>query len=303
MTMPHGEMLGMLFALGALVLWSISPFFFTFATRRIGAFSTNLIRLCMALPFLFLACGLEWFGTGTLVSVHWSSVLLLLLSGIIGLSIGDQFLFTALSEMGPERTSLIMTLSPAATSALAWIFLHENLALEQIVSILLILGGVLITTWQVDAIHLQKKIWKGLFNGLASALCQAIGAILARQAFHLDGHFSSVFATTLRISAGALTLLLLAGFSGRLKSIISQAREPLIARRLILGTIAGPVCGMLLFVSALKFQAAGIVSTITFMTPLIIIPLGAYGYGTKLGWRVLLGAGVGLIGVVWLGLY
>lgn len=41
---------GLLLALGALGLWSLSPFFFTATGRRIGPFATNLLRLQLAMP-------------------------------------------------------------------------------------------------------------------------------------------------------------------------------------------------------------------------------------------------------------
>jgi drug/metabolite transporter (DMT)-like permease len=98
-----------------------------------------------------------------------------------------------------------------------------------------------------------------------------------------------------------LVLASFAGLRGWLGTAFTAARNPQVARRLLAGTVAGPVGGMLFYVAALKYQPAGIVATITFMCPLLIIPLGTWRYGTRLGLKVLLGGAVALAGVVFLG--
>jgi drug/metabolite transporter (DMT)-like permease len=71
---------------------------------------------------------------------------------------------------------------------------------------------------------------------------------------------------------------------------------------LLAGVVFGPTLGMLCYIAALKSAPAGIVTTITFMAPLLIIPIGARLYRTRIGWAALAGTLLSLAGVILLGL-
>jgi len=53
--------------------------------------------------------------------------LMLSLSGIVGLFMGDLLLFQSFVWMGPRLTMLVYTVSPALTAVLAWFFLGETI--------------------------------------------------------------------------------------------------------------------------------------------------------------------------------
>src|SRR5258705_13983479 len=96
------DLRGLLFALAALICWSISPFFFTSMGKRVGPFSTNLLRLALAFAFLLLL-SLARRAVGLLPSLPGASAWFwLTASGIVGLSIGDAFLYRPFVTLGPD---------------------------------------------------------------------------------------------------------------------------------------------------------------------------------------------------------
>jgi drug/metabolite transporter (DMT)-like permease len=292
---------GFVYALGTLCLWSISPFFFTTAGRRIGPFATNLARVWLALPLLIVGCALQWIWGGS--HFAWptlNSWILLAASGAAGLAIGDHFYYSTLTESGPERASLIMTLAPVSTAVLALVFLREVLTLQQWIGMALVLGGVVFAIWRTTSAK-PESTRKGIWVGVAAALCQAVGSILARQGFLGQPNLSPLFATTIRLGAAAVILLAVARMRGPIGSIVDSVRKTRTAWWLVGGTLAGPLGGMLFFVAALKHAPAGIVTTIIFMSPIFVFPLGAWRYGTRLGFRTLIGGVAALTGVFLLG--
>lgn len=64
------------------------------------------------------------------------------LSGIVGLSLGDVFLFQALVSIGPRLGTLLLSLAPIFGSIIAWGFFGEVLTASQIVGIVLGLAGI-----------------------------------------------------------------------------------------------------------------------------------------------------------------
>lgn len=300
------QTIGIFFALGALACWSISPFFFTAAGRRIGALALNLNRLLLALIVLScISLGLH-LATDT-PPPTLQGALLLLVSGAVGLGIGDFFMYRSLSALGPERTSLFMTLAPATTALTAFLALDERLTTPQVFGMALVLSGVAASTWKPSMSRpasfsfLNPVAWSMASNGLMAALCQGVGATMARQAFLRETSLSPIHATTLRIAGAVMLLLGIVQMRGGLMPTLNKALEPYVWKRIAAGSLVGPILGMLCYVAGLKYAPAGIVTTITFMTPLLIIPLGAWHYGTRPSARLLLGATLSLSGVLFLG--
>lgn len=311
------DALGIFLALGALVLWSLSPFFFTATGRRIGPFATNLLRLSLAMPVLVVFCLLQYAAQGAGQGAGTASgfpgartALVLAASGWVGLGAGDLFLYRSFYHIGPERTSLLISLAPAITTAIAWLFLGELLSPAQLTGITLVLAGVTLAVWRRGVAAAASAsagasagppLWRGGWNGAVAALCLGASTVLAREAFLLEPGLSPLYATTLRVGAAAVLILLIAAARGVARRGYGTLRDPWIRKRMLLGTLVGPVGGMTLYVAAMKFQPAGVVATITFMTPLLVMPLGAWHYGTRLGLRTVLGALAALAGVVLLG--
>lgn len=313
MAMP--EVRGLLFAGAALVLWSLSPFFFTRTGRLIGPFATNLLRLLFAfLALLAIIAAQRILGHSAAMPLvpAW---LWLSASGIVGLTIGDAYLYKAFVAVGPERTSQIQTLAPAATAAIAWVALREFLSGPQVLGMVLILAGVLMATTaaartarrgteagNIPDTAAAQRVSAGTWAAIWSALFQAIGTVLARQAFKSQPDLDPVLATTVRIGAGTAALWGYARWLGPIRPILGPWREPRAMRLMAIGVLFGPLLGMLCYVAALKSAPAGIVTTITFMAPLLIIPIGAVAFGTRITAAAVWGTALSLGGVVLLGL-
>jgi drug/metabolite transporter (DMT)-like permease len=330
---------GLLLALATLVLWSISPFFFTNTGKRIGPFPTNLLRLSLALGLLMGLLAIRAALGASAAAPHLAAWLWLTASGALGLAIGDAFLYEGFVTLGPERTSQIQTMAPAVTAVIAWIFLKEFLTWSQTAGMALILAGVFIATTSaarrktavlvaeahaegaalpMEAPSVKAKaasiasastsvkpgslLWTGTMAAAWSALFQGLGTVLARQAFLGQPDLDPLGATTIRIGAGAAALWCYAGFKGPMRPALGAWTDPKVFRLLLAGTVFGPVSGMICYISALKYAPAGIVTTVTFMAPLLIIPIGARLYGTRITAAAMWGTALSVAGVALLGL-
>lgn len=313
---------GIVLSFAALFFWSISPFCFAATGRSIGPFATNFFRLLFASVVLgLILLGQRLLGN-VIIFPHLQAFLWFAASGVAGLAIGDFFLYRGLASIGPEKTSQIMVLSPAITAALAWMVLKETLHFYHIMGMVLVLFGVSIATW--DAVKKNKNtikngeqnsrasakgpastkmdLWfNGTGAGIFSALFQSIGTLAARQGFLLQHNLDPIMATSIRIGIGAFCVLILARWQGAIKPMWQSTKTPGVIKLLLIGTAAGPVIGMICYVGGLKYAPAGIVTTITFMTPLIVIPLGARMYRTRIGPLAIVGTAVSLVGVCFLG--
>jgi drug/metabolite transporter (DMT)-like permease len=300
---------GIVLALGALLFWSLTPFFFAATGRMIGPFATNLLRLSVAAPVMLAASivGLLLTGITAAGLPDLRAILILALSGVLGLGLGDLLLYRSLFRVGPERSSLLMTLAPAAAAAMAYSMLDESLSGSQLGGMTLVLGGVLLAVWKSSSSTASGTsprhhgFWYGASAGIAAAVCQAASSVMVRQVFLESPDLSPLHATTVRITAAALAILVVARTRNGLTTGFKSMRLPRVLPRLLAGTLSGPILGMTCYIAAMKYQPAGVVVTITFMTPLLVMPLGAWHYGTRIGTRMVAGAGVALAGIALLG--
>jgi drug/metabolite transporter (DMT)-like permease len=310
---------GIILAVLALGCWSLAPFCFTAVGRRIGPLATNMLRLALAtLALGGIALARLWAGFAVPLP-HPEAIAWLAASGVIGLTIGDAFLYRAFVTLGPGRTSQIQTLAPAATAAFAWLALGEILAGRQLAGMALILGGVLTATsgavpardGNAPLRHARREgrrpfalgdLKDGVWAAIWSALFQGAGTVLARQGFLSQADLDPLLATAIRVGAGTAGLWAFARSHGPWRPVLGAWNQKSTLRILLGGVVFGPTLGMLCYIAALKSAPAGIVTTITFMAPLLIIPIGARLYGTRIGWATLAGTALSLAGVTLLGL-
>ena len=146
---------GELAALATSVCFSATSTLFTFAGRQVGSVVVNRTRLVLAVCFLIAAHLL--LGTPLPVHVAGERWFWLGISGIIGLVLGDAFLFQAFIWIGPRLSMLMMALAPIIASLMAWLFLDEILSVMQILGILVTVAGI---AWVVLEQNGQRKISK-----------------------------------------------------------------------------------------------------------------------------------------------
>ncbi|WP_413164114.1 DMT family transporter [Capilliphycus salinus ALCB114379] len=283
-------------ALLAAFFWSLSSVVYSQAGEKIPAIGLNLIKGILAIAMLVLTLVLR----GSLFpDIELTIIGLLLLSGIIGIAIGDSAYFTTLKCLGPRRALLMETLAPPLTAILAFIFLQERLPLSAWCGIILtVLGVAWVVTERVgDGVVGSTHLRRGLLFGLLAEICQAVGIILSHLAL-TQTEISPLWSTLLRLSGGTVILILWLFVQ---RQNVKLLLTPLQSRRtfLVIGlaTFLGTYLGIWLQQTALKFTAAGIAQALSSTSPLFVLPIAA-SLGDRVSLRAILGAIVAIAGVV-----
>lgn len=286
---------GELAALSAACLWAVSSVIFSRLGQRIPPLELNMLKGAIAIAFLVFTLLLRG---ELLAAINPTAFCLLLLSGVMGIGIGDTAFFTALNHLGPRRALLMETLAPAITAILALIFLQEQLSIGAWCGILLtILGVAWVIGEQVPGTSDRPThLIRGIRFGLLASIALATGAVLAR-AVLASTSISPLWAALLRLSAGTLILLPWAWFRQQqqrwqLKTLNSTQ---LIAA-IVFAAFAGTYLGIWLQQTAIKFTAAGVALTLTNTSPLFVIPIAIW-MGERISTRAILGAIVAIGGI------
>ncbi len=278
-------------ALAVALCWTLSALFFEKAGHKIGSFSVNIIRLVMA--FLLLGITLM-FTQGYFIPMHGSieSWAWLGLSGVVGLFLGDMFLFESYTIIGSRTSTLIMSTVPVLTSLMGWIFLNEHLSGKEILAILIVVSGIFIAI--ADKRLKMKVPAKGLLFAFGGATGQAIGLILSKKGM---GDFDAISATQIRIVFGAISFALFFTYIKRWGKIFSSLKDKNALKNVSIGAFFGPFIGIALSLFAIQHTNTGIASTLMSLVPILIIVPSARMFNEKITPHQVIGAVISLIGV------
>lgn len=288
------EYIGELAALAAAVLWSFSSIVFTAASKRIGSIQLNINRMIIAIFLLlltFLIFDID-------LSLTWTQIFYLTLSGIVGLVLGDSFLFKSFELIGPRLGLLIMSFNPAIAALMAYFILGEFLAIWGVAGIVLTLTGVSIVVLERPKKSAAfKPSPAGVACGFLAAAGQGAGLVLAKLAF-LEADVHSVTATFARILSATIIFLPVAVLMKKYKNPFKLFFNDRKALWLVsLGALIGPYLGIALSFLAIVYAKVGVASTLMSTMPVIMLPLSVWFYKEKLTFFAIVGAFVAVAGV------
>lgn len=289
--------IGELAALATSFLFAMTALIFTKTGHMVGSQVTNRMRLMFALIYLVILNSIL-FREPLPFSAESSRWIWLSLSGIIGLSLGDAFLFQSLVSVGPRLGSLLLSLAPIFGSIIAWIFFGESLTFLQITGIMLALTGIawVVLSHEEPPNTPHGHTSRGMLFGVLAGLGQAVGLVLSKQG--MFGEFSPFQANAIRMLAAVIFIWAWTALEGKTGATIRALREkpraiPLIA----LGAVMGPLLGVSASLLAVQHAEVGVASTLMALPPVIILPISYFVFKEKIGWQAILGTVLAIAGV------
>jgi drug/metabolite transporter (DMT)-like permease len=300
----------MIAAFFATLLFAVSSMCGHRSSRQIGGAEANFWRVCLSAVFLGL-----WaytFGSG----LTGDAFPFFLLSGLIGVGLGDTGFYEALPRLGSRRSVLLVQCFTAPIAALIeWLWLGTTLNAAEIACIAVILIGVAVALAPGDHLHITPREWRsGIAFSLVAAFCGALGTVVSRKAFavaHAAGQFPDAGTTGYqRVLGGmifpAVILLVVRWRSAHAHGGVFEEKTRQISREKwrrvwpwVLGNaLAGQTLGMSCFQWAIEKTPAAIVTAIIALTPVVLLPLTRILEGEKIGVRSLFGALIAVAGVI-----
>lgn len=298
---------GLAAAATAAMFWACATVMYRRIGRVLPPVRMNLTKNLVATVLLTLVVGGAWVFSSDRAqpfTLATPLMVLLILSGIVGIGIGDSCFFAALARIGARRTLLLFMLAPVATAALAWPTLGETLGPWQAVGIAVTVAGI---AWviaernhaaadgHVDAL--------GITFAVGAALCQAGGALLTRYVF-AQGDIAAAPSAFVRIVAGSAILLLMLPLDKLLPEAGGAAenhpQRPSVKHTWAMVAVAatiGSFLGIWLQQVAFKSDAnVGVAQTLLSTSPLFVLPIVAL-LGDRVSRRAVIGALVSIAGI------
>ncbi len=290
---PWGE----LAALATAVCWSFTAILFSFGGRRVGSGVINRSRLLFALVFLLITHRLleGVFFPRDVEPFRWGW---LALSSLLGLVLGDAFLFRAYVLIGPRLSMLMMSTVPILSAIFGRVLFGESVTALELLAILVAVGGIawVVTEGQDQTLPDDRRAHRrGLLFAFLGALGQVANLVTAR--FALGDGFSTISATLIRILVALVVLWGLAAARGQVRHTFRQWRDRQAFSALVAGSTVGPFLGIWLSLIAVQNARLGIASTLMALPPVLLIPLEYALYRRRVSRRALAGTLAAMAGV------
>ena len=292
MPVEFNKFIGESAALSAAILWAISSVIYSRLGLKISPLQLNLYKGIIAIALIAITLLIQ--GTA-LINLSTSTVVLLTISGMIGIGLGDTAYFSALNSLGARRTLLLETSSPPMGALLALIFIGEQLAYSSWCGIFLTILGIAWVISERNPVDQLSVSLQGIMWGILAAIAQALGAVISRYAL-IQSAVTPLESTLIRLIGGTVIVIGLLFFP-----LTKQTKMQWQISRRSLGVIAiaafgSTYLGIWLQQISLKFAPTGIAQTFLATSPLFILPIVAL-QGEKISLRAILGVVVSVAGI------
>lgn len=285
--------MGVFAALGTALCWAIAARLYQQTGNAFSPLSMNFWKGAISIVILSVVILI----VPTNLHSHYA-LGVLLVSGFIGIGIGDTLFFRALKSIGDSQTVLVAeTLAPIFTALFAMAFIGEWLTWQQWVGIAVVLLAIdmVIKSRKRDTTHVFAT--SGYLYAVGAAICQAVGAVMSRDIL-AAGNIDAASAALFRLIGGMgfVVPLMLASKTGWLPKVTQGGKT---WRIFIIATLLGTTAAIYLQMFAIANAKAAVVQTLIATSALMSLGvawiLGEKASKATLYWSIAALVGVGLL--------
>ena len=265
-------MLSTLLALGAALSWTIAGLVGHEPARQLGSLHFNRLRMIASAILLVAMMGM----TGASWSLEPSYFWAILMSSIIGVVMGDFFLFVAMRRLGPRRTGLLFAANAPIAAILGWLILDEIVSILTALAVVIGFVGIclaIIYGKRRDLLHVWEEItpplWIGLVAGFLAAFGQAAGVLFLRPV--MEAGTDPFLASLIRVVIAGLVLWATLPFDPHRHTAFVMPSKRLL---MLIGAngFFGLSFGVALLLKALETGSVAKVTILSATSPVLILP-------------------------------
>ena len=258
-------MIGFFAAISAVLSWTFACSIWRKESEKLLPRQINIYKnLLASIFFLPVVITISWFS-------DVFSIFVLMVSGIVGISIGDTLYINSLKIIGTRKTLSFEALTPIIATALGTLSINEIYPQKVWIGSLIVSFSVLMIVRQNT---FQKEDYRetnilGIFCALGSVFCAVFAALMSRVIL-IGSTLTPLQTTEIRLLSASIFLFLIfkKDFLDLLKnrSITKQNHSSL-----VLSTLLGTNCGILFQQIVFKFLPIGIGWTLLSLSPVFAL--------------------------------
>ena len=287
--------IGEFYSLSCAFIWAVAVILFKKSGESLNPFALNLFKNLLALALLGL--------TIAVLAPHpprlpMLALLTILVSGFLGIGIGDTLYLRALNAIGASRMAVSQTLYSPFVIALSAAFLGEHLRGGQWLGVAFVLSGILLVTYvrtaglsQIDA----RLLRVGAAVGVLSVLLMAIGVVLAKPMLE---QYDFLWVVWLRLVGGLLGMGGVIAWRWNALAILAEYRRVRQWPLIVAASFTGTYLSMLVWLAGYKYTHASVAAVLNETAALFIVLLAVVFLHERVGRRQVAGIALALGGVL-----
>ena len=233
-------------ALTANLFFSSASLIFSIYARRFSPIWMNQTKVSIAFVCFLIAALFTGF-----VPVSITAVALLLLSGLIGLCIGDMLLFKAFATLGAARSLVLFSFQPLILGLYGWFFLQQGFSGNQLGAVGCMMACLFVflleRNHQTGQWDLRSFMW-----AFAGIVLDAIGVMLTRTAYELTPEMGAMQVNVIRCIGALIGFIMISARSFGPILTDFKAMKPREIYLLVVACICGTFISLALYLTALK---------------------------------------------------
>jgi drug/metabolite transporter (DMT)-like permease len=281
---------GALCALGAALAWSVTSLLARTLMPLYSSVAINAVRSGLA-GALLVACVIVLDGPAALVTMSAMTFVVLLVSIVASIGVGDTVFFESTRVLGLGRAMTIATTYPIGAALLAAAIHGERITPAIAAGTLLTLGGVaLIVGVRPEA--RPERLWFGVWTAGVASAAWAVSTAMMKTPL---GEIEPLTAQAIRLPLASALLFVTPWARGAGTALRQAGRGPLL-RIGVLSLVTA--LSSVLFVASLKYAGVAVGAVLSSTAPLFALPLGVIFLGERVSVWTVLGALVAVAGIV-----
>ncbi|MFH2037433.1 MAG: DMT family transporter [Candidatus Zixiibacteriota bacterium] len=249
-----GETIALLTALA----WAVAVIFFKKSGETVHPLALNLFKNLLAfilfIPTIYLSGGTLFYSAPP--EYYW----LLLISGLLGIGIGDTLFLKSLNILGAGFYSIVGCLYSPSIIVLSFFWLGESMTLFQLIGAGLIISAVLTAASKKGMGNLSRRdLFLGITWAVISHLVSAVGIVMIKQLLEQS---PILWVTEIRLFSGIVFLAAVVLLRKNRREIIFSLNRAKSWGYTISGSFVGAYLAMILWLAGMKYTQASIAAAL-----------------------------------------
>ena len=282
---------GALAALGSAVAWAVTSLLARSLMSELGSVGVNAIRSTIG-GVLLIAWVLATAGAGVFTAISASGWLLLGLSIVTAIALGDTVFFESTRAIGVGRAMTISTTYPLGAAVIAAAFLNEPVTVPIAVGSLVTMAGLvlIVAPWAERAP--EERFWFGVGAAAIASLAWAVSTVLVKPPL---AEMGPATAQAIRLPVASM-MLWLTPWARPVPRTFAKSSRAVQIRIVILGAITS--VSSVMFVAGVKHAGVAVASVLSSTAPMFAIPLAVIFLDERITLRAFLGIVLTLAGII-----
>ncbi len=281
---------GILGTLASSLCWAMAVILFRKSADHVTAFGVNVGKNVVGIAFFTLT--LLVIGTPFAPSMSRTDLWLLLLSGVVGIGVGDLLFMTSLKLLGAGLNAIVGCIYTPLMILAGVVFFHETVNAQLIVGAVCVVSAIVIASTG-DFRQRPVRLVLGITVATVSMLCTLVGAVLYKD---LLARYDLFYITWVRLLAGSAFLVVYYAFHPLRRRLLDGLGVPGNWRVLILSGFLGTYLAISAWALGLRNLPASLIAVFSELTVIMIILMAYFFLREPLTLRKIVATGLAVGG-------